>query len=97
MMYIRFPLSLRNAEDLLLECGANVCHESIRLWVDRFGTHFANKIRKQRANYMRQVTRHLDELFVKINEVQHHLWCAIDHEDEVLEGFATKKRDKAAA
>ena len=49
---------------------------------------------------MRQVTQwrwHLDEVFVKINGVQHYLWRAVDHEGEVLESFVTKKRDKAAA
>ena len=49
---------------------------------------------------MRQITQwqwHLDEVFVKINGVQHYLWRAVDHEDEVLESFVTKKRDKAAA
>ena len=100
MMYIRFPPSLRNVEDLLHERGIDICHESVRLWVDRFGTHFAGKIRKQRASYMRQVTQwqwHLDEVFVKINGVQHYLWRAVDHEGEVLESFVTKRRDKAAA
>ena len=37
MLYVRFPLSLRNVEDLLHERGIDVCHESVRLWVDRFG------------------------------------------------------------
>ena len=100
MMYVRFPLSLRNVEDLLHERGIDICHESIRLWVDRFGTHFAGKIRKRRANYMRQVPQwqwHLDEVFVKINGVQHYLWRAVDHEGEVLESFVTKKRDMDAA
>ena len=45
MMYVRFPLSLRNVEDLLHERGIDICHESIRLWVDRFGPVFAGKIR----------------------------------------------------
>ena len=92
MMYVRFPLSLRNVEDLLHERGIDVCHESVRLWVDRFGTHFASKIRKQRASYMRQVTQwqwHLDEVFVKIKGVQHYLWRAVDHEGEVLESYVT--------
>ena len=100
MMYVRFPLSLRNVEDLLHERGIDVCHESIRLWVDRFGTHFAGKIREQRASYMRQVTQwqwHLDEVFVKINGVQHYLWRAVDHEGEVLESYVTKSRNMAAA
>ncbi|KDA04219.1 ISHne6, transposase [Hyphomonas oceanitis SCH89] len=38
MMYVRFPLSLRNFEDLLHDRCIDVCHESVRLWVDRFGT-----------------------------------------------------------
>ncbi|MDO8422743.1 MAG: DDE-type integrase/transposase/recombinase, partial [Parvibaculum sp.] len=40
---------------------------------------------------------HLDEVYVKINGEMHYLWRAVDHEGEVLEVFATKKRDKAAA
>ena len=100
MMYIRFPLSLRNVEDLLHERGIDVCHESIRLWVDRFGTLFAGKIRRQRLNYLRQLTQwkwHLDEVFVKINGETHYMWRAVDHEGEILEAYVTKKRNKAAA
>ena len=99
-MYVRFPLSLRDVEDLLHERGIDVCHESVRLWVDRFGTCFAGKIRRQRASYMRQVTQwqwHLDEVFVKIRGETHYLWRAFDHEGEVLESYVTKTRDKAAA
>ena len=40
---------------------------------------------------------HLDEVFVRINGVQHYLWRAVDHEGEVLEAFVSKQRDKAAA
>ena len=100
MMYVRFSLSLRNVEDLLHERGIDICHESVRLWVDRFGQVFAGKIRTKRASYMRQHTQwqwHLDEVFVKINGVQHYLWRVIDHEGEVLESYVTKTRDKQAA
>ncbi len=54
MMYLRFPLSLRNVEDLLHERGIAICHESVRLWVDRFGTLFAGQIRKRRAQCFQQ-------------------------------------------
>ncbi len=47
MMYIRIPLSLRNVEDLLHERGTDVCHESIRLWIDQFGSFFPRIIRKR--------------------------------------------------
>jgi putative transposase len=32
MLYVRFPLSLRNVEDLLFERGYDLCHETVRLW-----------------------------------------------------------------
>lgn len=79
MMYLRFPLSLRNVEDLLHERGVDVRHESVRLWVDRIGLIFADNIRVRRAGYLRQVTQwrwHLDEVFVKINGETHYLWRA---------------------
>ncbi|WP_340693191.1 IS6 family transposase [Hyphomonas sp.] len=100
LMYVRFPLSLRNVEDLLHERGIDVCHESVRLWVDRFGSYFAHKIRKRRSESMRRSPQwqwHLDEVFVKIRGERHYLWRAVDHEGEVLESYVTKKRDKAAA
>jgi len=36
MLYVRFPLSLRNVEDLLFEHGIDICHETVRLWWNRF-------------------------------------------------------------
>ena len=44
MMYARFPLSLRNVEDLLAERGIDICHETVRLWWNRFGRHCQSKI-----------------------------------------------------
>ena len=50
MMCVQFPLSRRNVEDLLYERGIDICHESVRLWVDRFGPIFAGKISVRRAS-----------------------------------------------
>jgi putative transposase len=49
MMYVRFPLSLRNVEDLLFERGIDVCHETVRIRWNRFGPTFAGDIRRQRV------------------------------------------------
>jgi len=100
MMYVRFPLSLRNVEDLLHERGIDVCHETIRFWWNRFGPLFAAEIRRKRIQQMRAYSNwqwHLDEVFVKINGETHYLWRAVDHEGEVLESFVTKRRDRKAA
>ena len=100
MMYVRFPLSLRNVEDLLHERGIDVSHETVRYWWNRFGLMFAAEICRNRASRIRAYTNwqwHLDEVFVKINGETHYLWRAVDHEGEVLESFVTKSRDKKAA
>ena len=100
MMYIRFPLSLRQVEDLLPERGIDICHETVRAWWNRFGPMFAAEIKKQRSAQMRarmQWRWHLDEVFVRINGNIYYLWRAVDHEGEVLEVFVTKRRDRNAA
>ena len=100
MMYVRFPLSLRNVEDLLHERGIDISHETVRFWWNRFGPLFAAEIRKKRVSQMRAYSNwqwHLDEVFVKINGETHYLWWAVDHEGEVLECFVTKRGNKAAA
>ena len=87
MMYVRYPLSLRNVEDLLFERGIDICHETVRLWWNRFGPMFAAEISRKRVQRMRAFThwrRHLDEVYVKINGQMRYLWRAIDHEGEVL-------------
>jgi putative transposase len=74
-------------EDLLAERGIDVSHETIRFWWNRFGPMFATEIRRKRVERMRAFTHwrwHLDEVYVKIG-------------GGVLESFATKARDKAAA
>ena len=99
MMYIRFPISRRNVEDLLHERGIEISHEAVRFWWNRFGPLFAAEIRKRRISGVRSSRWrwHLNEVFVKINGQQRYLWRAVDTEGEVLESFVTKTRDKKAA
>jgi len=100
MLYVRFPPSLRNVEDLLHERGIDLCHETVRLWWNRFGPMFAADIRRQRVSQMRGYRHwrwHLDEIHVRINGETHYLWRAVDHEGEILESYVTRKRDKSAA
>ncbi len=99
MMSIRYPLSLRQAEDVLFERDIDICHETVRLWWNRFGPLFGAEIRQRRvhdASYSRW-RRHLDEVFVRISGETHYLWRAVDPEGEGTEVFATKCRDRGAA
>nr|WP_323760966.1 DDE-type integrase/transposase/recombinase [Maricaulis sp.] len=98
-MYIRFPLTLRNVEDLLHERGSGITHVMVRFWWNPFGPLFAGEIRKRRAqntNYSNWAW-HLDEVFERINGELHYFWRAVDNEGEVLEAYVTKRRNRVAA
>ncbi len=100
MLYVLFPLSRRNVEDLLHERGIDISHETVRYWWNRFGPVFATEIRKKCVQQQQAYSTwrwHLDEVFVKINGKRHYLWRAVDHEGEVLETYVTKRRDRPTA
>jgi len=70
------------------------------LWWNRFGPLFTAAIKKRRIRLRQGCTEwrwHLDEVFVKNNGQVHYLWRAVDHEGDVLEAQATKRRDRRAA
>ncbi len=52
MLYVRYPLSLRQVEDLLFERGIDICHETVPYWWNRFGPLFAAEIRKRRIDQL---------------------------------------------
>ena len=81
MMYIRYPLSLRQVEDILFERGIDISHETVRYWWNRFGPMFAGEVRKRRiqGRNWSNWRWHLDEVFVRINGERHYLWRAVDH------------------
>ena len=53
IVYVKYPLSLRNVEDLLAERGIDICHETVRFRWNRFGPMFAAEIRRKRVDHMR--------------------------------------------
>ena len=92
MMYVRFPLTLRNVEDLLHERGIDMSHETVRFWWLRFGPMFAAEIRRGRIGQMRSSLQrwHLKVVCLKVQGVQHYLRRAVDHEGEVLRVYVTE-------
>ena len=89
MYYIRYPLSFRQVEDILHERGVDICHETARFLVERFGSKFAREIRKNRLGRHSNLQWHLDEVFVKIKGERFYLRRAVGHEGEVLECYVT--------
>ena len=97
MYYVRYPLSLRQVEDILHERSIDICHETIRYWWNNLGTRFAKDIKKKYPCSPSNWQWHIDEVFVKINGELHYLWRAVDQEGTVLDCVVTKKRNKTAA
>jgi putative transposase len=94
-IYYRFNLSHRGIEDLLAERGVTVSYETIRLWCIKFGARYARRLKRRHQGY--GDTFYIDEVFVRINGKQHHLWRAIDRDGEVVDVYLQEKRDGAAA
>jgi putative transposase len=94
-LYVRFTLSLRDVEDLLAERGVAVSYETVRRWVNHFGTMIAADLRKRRVKP--HTTWHLDEVYLKIDGRMVYLWRAVDAEGEVLDVLVQSKRNKRAA
>ena len=55
MLYVRYPLSLRQVEDLLCERGIDICHETVRYWWNRFGPVFAASWRSGNAVFIKPI------------------------------------------
>lgn len=88
-LYCRFNLSHRGIEDLLAERGINVSYEAIRLWCNKFGPKYANRLKKKHQGY--GDTFFIDEVFVKIDGKQQYLWRAVDQDSEVVDVFLQKR------
>ena len=94
-LYHRFSLSHRDVEDLQAQRGITVSYESIRLWCNKFGSKYAQRLRRKHQGY--GDTFFIDEVFVKIQGKQHYLWRAVDQDGEVVDVFLQKRRDGKAA
>ena len=77
-LYFRFNLGHRDIEDLLAEQDLTVSREAIRLWCIKFGTLYANRLKRKHLGY--GDTFFIEEVFLKINGKQHYLWRAVDQE-----------------
>jgi putative transposase len=94
-LYHVFSLSLRDVELLLAERGVVVSYETVRRWCKKFGQSFADRLRHRRPRPGDMW--HLDEVFIRIQGVQHYLWRAVDQDGVVLDILVQERRDGKAA
>ena len=94
-VYYRFSMSGEDVEDLLAERGVIVSRETVRKWVNKFGSHFANCIRRDRPRPKDKW--HVDEVVITIRGKKHWLWRAIDADGDVLDILVQPRRNAKAA
>ena len=75
---------------MLAERNINVSYEAIRLWINKFGPEFTQRLRRRPSGF--GDTYFLDEVFVKIGGKQHYLWRAIDQDGEVVGVYLQERR-----
>ena len=80
-LYHVFSLSLWDVELLPAERAVVVSHETVRRWGKKFGQAFATLLRRRRPRPGDKW--YLDEVFIRIQRVQHYLWRAVDQDGVV--------------
>src|ERR1700749_4625355 len=98
-LYYVFSLSLRDVELILAERGIVVSYETVRRWCKKFAASFADRLRRRRPRPGDKW--HLDEVFIRIEGVQHYLWRdylwrAVDQDGVVLDILVQARRDAEA-
>jgi putative transposase len=94
-LYHVFSLSLRDVELILAERGVVVSHETVRRWCKKFAASFADRLRWRRPRPGDKW--YMDEVFIRIQGVQHYLWRAVDQDGVVLDILVQARRDGQAA
>jgi len=75
--------------------GVLLTYETVRNWCNKFGSSYAAQLKRKRPRLGDKW--HLDEVFLKINGVQHYLWRAVDQHGAVIDILVQPKRDRRAA
>src|SRR3954447_7286053 len=94
-LYHVFSLSFRDVELILAERDIFVSYETVRRWCEKFGQTFARRLRRRRPRPGDKW--YLDEVFIRIQGVQHYLWRAVDQDGVVLDILVQARRDAQAA
>jgi len=94
-LYYRFSLRFRDVEEMMAKRGVQLTYETVREWCRKFGTLYAAQLRKKRAEIGSKW--HLDEVFLKMNGVQHYLWRAVDQNGTTIDILVQPRRDRWAA
>lgn len=95
-LYYRFPLSVRDVEDLLDERDIEVSFQTVSEWAAKFGLKFAYQIRCHSRGQFSDKW-YLDDMVVSIKGKKCWLWRAVDANGYVIDVLLQSRRSERAA
>ena len=92
--YLRYSLSYRDLEEIMLERGLHIDHTTIYRWVQ----HYAPELEKRGPPHLKATTDswRVDETYVKVKKVWMYLYRAVDSQGNTLEFLLSETRDAQA-
>jgi len=93
--YLRYPVSYRQLEEMMMERGLSVDHTSIYRWVQ----HYAPELEKRCRPHLKAATDSwkVDETYIKVKKEWVYLYRAVDSQGHTLDFWFSETRDAKAA
>ncbi len=93
--YLRYSLSFRDVEELLLERGLEADHTTVWRWVQRYGPELEQRLRR----HLKPTNRswRVDETYIRVKGRWCYLYRAIDSTGATIDFLLSALRDAAAA
>ena len=93
--YLRYPLSYRNLEEMMLERGLTVDHTTVHRWVQAYAPELDKRCRVHLK--LTNDSWRVDETYIKVKGEWKYLYRAVDSEGNTLDFMLSAKRDALAA
>ena len=93
--YLRYPLSYRDAEEIMEDRGVNVDHSTVQDWVVKYTELFEKHVHKKKKKTGK--SWRMDETYIKVAGQWKYLYRAVDKDGNTIDFLLTAKRDAKAA
>src|SRR5436305_3199170 len=93
--YLRYALSYRDLQEMMLERGLHVDHTTIYRWVQQYAPELERRCRPHLKGT--NDSWRVDETYVKVKKVWMYLYRAVDSQGNTLEFLLSEARDAEAA
>ncbi len=93
--YLRYPISLRDLEEILAERGVAVDHATLNRWVTKFSPLIAIEAQKRKRPVA--ISWRMDETYIKVRGKWTYFYRAVDRDGKTLDFMLSERRNTAAA